>query len=415
MKILYIHQYFVSPRQQGGTRSYELSQFLMKQGHEVTMITSGLSNPEYPVVDGAMVTEYDVDGIRLLSIRAGYNDARAGTGMPGWKRMLGFHKFAWSAANVGKALDSPDIIFATHTPLMVGLSGVLLRRHFGVPFVFEIRDLWPEALVNIGVLRSRMIIAYLKKMSGFLYRTADHLSAASPGMKEGILQYGIPDEKVTVVTNASDLEMFGAHVDGTGERERLAIGSRFAVIYFGAHGKANGLDYVLDAAAELKRRGRTNIALVLHGDGGTKLELKERARREGLDNVVFSDPVPSKKQMSKIVAACDACMTIYRASKEVTWSPNKLFDALAAEKPVLVNVPGWLGQTVEENECGYMTHPTDADTLADAVERLEADRDLCARFSTNSRRLAEDVFAREKQAAKLEAVFTRLVNCAASR
>lgn len=379
------------------------------------MITSGLSNPEYPVVDGEVVTEYDVDGIRLLSIRAGYNDARAGTGMPGWKRMLGFHQFAWSAAKVGKALDSPDIIFATHTPLMVGLSGVLLRRHFGVPFVFEIRDLWPEALVNIGVLRSRMIIAYLNKMSGFLYRTADHLSAASPGMKEGILQYGIPDEKVTVVTNASDLEMFGAHVDGAGERERLGIGSRFAVIYFGAHGKANGLDYVLDAAAELKRRGRTNIALVLHGDGGTKLELQERAQREGLDNVVFSDPVPSKKQMSEIVAACDACMTIYRASKEVTWSPNKLFDALAAEKPVLVNVPGWLGQTVEDNECGYMTHPTDANTLVDAVERLEADRDLCARVSKNSRRLAEDVFARDKQAAKLEAVFTRLAHGEASR
>lgn len=372
------------------------------------MITSGLSNPEYPVVDGDEVTKYDVDGIRLLSIRAGYNDARAGTGMPGWKRMLGFHQFAWSAAKVGKDLEAPDIIFATHTPLMVGLSGVLLRRHFGVPFVFEVRDLWPEALVNIGVLRSRIVITYLKKLSGFLYRTADHLSAASPGMKEGILQYGIADEKVTVVTNASDLEIFGAHVDGAGERERLGIGNRFAIIYFGAHGKANGLDYVLDAAVELKRRGRTNIALVLHGDGGTKLELKERARREGLDNVIFSDPVPSKKQMSRIVASCDVCMTIYRASKEVTWSPNKLFDALAAEKPVLVNVPGWLGQTVEENECGLMTHPTDAGTLVDAVERLEADRDLCVRFSKNSRRLAEDVFAREKQAGKLETVFMRL-------
>lgn len=409
MNILYIHQYFVTPRQQGGTRSYELSRYLIGKGHRVTMITSGLQNPEFPVRDGEAVTEYETDGIRVLAIRGGYNDGRAGTGMPGWKRMLGFHKFAWKAAQIGKRQERPDVIFATHTPLMVGVSGVLLRRHFEVPFVFEVRDLWPEALVNIGVLRAPLVIAYLRRMAAFLYRGADHLSAASPGMKEGILKYGIADEKVTVVTNASDLAIFGPQVDGSAERGRLGLGDRFAAIYFGAHGRANGLDYVLDAAAELKQRKREDIALVLHGDGGLKAELKARAEQEGLDNVVFSDPVPEKERMSRIVAGCDACMTIYRASKEVTWSPNKLFDALAAGKPVLVNVPGWLGDTVERNGCGTQTHPTNATTLADAIEKLADDREFRARCATNARRLAEEEFAREKQAAKLEACFMRLV------
>ena len=409
MKILYIHQYFVTPGQQGGTRSYEISRYLIGRGHSITMITSGLQNTEFPVRDGEDVTAYDVDGIRLLAIRSGYNDARAGTGMPGWKRMLGFHQFAWKAARIGRREPRPDLVFATHTPLMVGLSGVMLRRHFKVPFVFEVRDLWPEALVNIGVLTSKPVIAYLRRLAGYLYRTSDHLSAASPGMKAGILAYGIPAEKVTVVTNASDLDMFDPQKDGTQERERLGLGTRFAAIYFGAHGKANGLEYVLDAAAELKRRGRDDIALVLHGDGGTKSALKRRVVDEVLDNVVFSDPVPSKEQMSRIVAACNACMTIYRASKEVTWSPNKLFDALAAGKPVIVNVPGWLGETVEKHDCGFMTHPTDALTLADAIVRLADDCDLCERLSTNSRRLAEQEFAREKQAAKLEAAFCSLV------
>ena len=410
MKILYIHQYFTSPRQQGGTRSYEMSQFLIKQGHEVTMITSGRANPEYPTQNSKQMTEYDVDGIRLLSVSGGYNDSRQGTGMAAWKRMLYFHQFAWAAYKAGRSEEKPDIIFATHTPLMVGLSAYFLRRRFKVPFVFEIRDLWPEALVNIGVLRSPLVVGYLKRMSGFLYRTADHLTAASPGMKEGILKYKVPDEKVTVVTNASDLKLFGKHVNGSLERERLGLGDRFAVIYFGAHGKANGLDYVLDAANELKNRGNNSIALVLHGDGGTKPQLMDRARQEELDNVVFSEPVPLKSQMSEIVAACDACMTIYQSNKEVTWSPNKLFDALAAEKPVLVNVPGWLGEVVEENGCGYMTHPTNATTLADAIERLQADPEQAAVFARNARRVAEDVFARDIQAAKLENVFKQLHN-----
>lgn len=411
MNILYIHQYFVTPRQQGGTRSYEIARFLLSKGHNVTMITSGLRNAEFPVRHGEKITEYDADGIKVLSIRAGYNDARAGTSMAGWKRMLSFHHFAWLAAQAGKRLkEVPDIIFATHTPLMIGFAGILLRHHYNRPFVFEIRDLWPEALINIGVLRSRFVAAYLRNMSKYLYKTADHLSAASPGMKEGILRYGIPDNKVTVVTNASDLTLFHPDIDGSAERRRLALENRFAAIYFGAHGEANGLDYLLEAATELKRRGRNDIVLVLHGDGGTKMHLKNRADREQLDNVVFSDPVPLKEEMSRIVAACDACMTIYRASKEVTWSPNKLFDAFAAGKPVLINVPGWLGETVEKNECGLMTHPTDATSFVDAILKLADDRQLCAQFSKNSRKIAEEVFARDKQAAKLEEVFLHLTS-----
>ncbi len=372
------------------------------------MITSGVCNPEFPVKDGEFASAYLTDGIDLLAVRAGYNDARAGTGMPGWRRMLAFHRFARAAWKVGRQVQKPDLIFATHTPLMVGQAGLSLKKHFGVPFVFEVRDLWPEVLVNIGVLRNRFVVSYLCNMARRIYQAADHISAASPGMKDGILRYGVPDDKITVVTNASDLDLFGPHVDGTAERERLGLGNRFSVIYFGAHGQANGLDYVLDAAAELKRRSREDVAFVLHGDGGEKARLIRRAATEGLDNVVFSDPVPEKNQMSRIVAGCDACMTIYRASKELTWSPNKLFDALAAGKPIVVNVPGWLGDTVEQNKCGIQIDPANPASLADALEAMADDQAFCRRCAMNSRRLAEDVFAREKQAAKLEAVFHKL-------
>ncbi len=410
MKILYIHQYFITPRVAGGTRSYELSRHLIKKGHEVTMITSGISNTEHPVEANNDFTRYKTDGLKVLSVRAGYNDARKGTGMPGWRRILAFMHFARVAKKVSKTLPCPDVVFATHTPLTVGLSGIALKKHFDIPFVFEVRDLWPEALVNIDALKNPFAIAYLRSMARKIYHDADAIIAASPGMKEGVLKYGIPSEKVTVITQGCDLELFKPSRKGAGIREKLGLGDRFSAIYFGAMGYANGLEYAVEAARLLKQRGRKDIVIVLHGDGGNKKELKNKTDALGLDNVVFSDPVPAKEDLAQIIAACDVCMTIYRASKEHTWSPNKMFDALSAGKPVLINVPGWLGSLIEDNFCGFETDPLDPRTLADRLEQLADDRDLVEEFSRNSRKLAEARFSRSVLGDRLESVLSNVVD-----
>jgi len=332
VRILYIHQYFASRRGRTGTRSYEFGRYLTGKGHHVTMITSGLANEEFPVAEGRPYSEHEVDGIRVVSIAAGYNDPHVGTATTGWRRMLKFYEFARLASRVGKSLDKPDVVFATHTPLTVGLAGKALARHFGAPFVFEVRDLWPEALVNVGALRNPLAIAWLRRMARKLYRAADHIVALSPGMKEGIARTGVPAEKVTMIPNASDLDLFRPDLDGSASRERLGLGARFAAVYFGAMGTANSLDYAIEAARLLAERGRDDIVLVLHGSGGKRRELHDLARQYGLDNVVFSDLVPDKAEVARIVAGCDVCMTIYRAAKEHTWSPNKMFDALAANR-----------------------------------------------------------------------------------
>lgn len=409
MHILYIHQYFITPHQQGSTRSYELSRYLLKHGHQVTMVTSGVQNTAFPVKGREFATTYEVDGIRLISVRGGYNDARSGTAMPGWRRFLSFHGFAWAAVRAGKRVEEPDLVFATHTPLTVGYTGMALKKHFGIPFVFEVRDLWPEALVNVGALSNSLVTAYLRWMALRFYNAADHITAASPGMKAGIMKYGIDGDKITVITNASDLELFHPEKDGMAERQRLGLDDRFAAIYFGAMGAANGLEYVLDAAAELKRRKRDDIVLVLHGDGGLRSKLQRRVARDVLDNVIFSDPVAEKTQMAAIVAGCDACLTIYKATRETTWSPNKFFDALAAGKPVLVNVPGWLGEAVMNNHCGFQTDPADSSTLCDALEKLADNPEMRKTCGENARYLAETEFAREIQGARLEQVFKHLL------
>ncbi len=408
INILYLHQYFATRNGSTGTRSYEFARHLVSKGHHVTMMTSGLANREFTVPNGKQYAEFEADGIHVVAIAAAYNDPNVGTNLSGWQRMLKFYQFAWLAARVGKRLPKPDIVFATHTPLTIGLAGLALSRHFSVPFVFEVRDLWPEALVNVGALKNPLAIRWLKGMAKKVYAGADHIVALSPGMKEGIVRAGVPAGKVTVIPNGSDLDLFKPDLDGSIARQRLGLNGQFTAIYFGAIGLANGLEYAIEAARILSERGKDHIALMLLGGGGKKHELENLARKYKLRNVIFSGPT-DKDEVARIVAACQACMTIFRATKENTWSPNKMFDALAAGKPVLINVPGWLGETIENNHCGRCLDPNHPRELADALEELAANPELCRRMGENARTLAEREFAREKLADRFESVLLDVV------
>lgn len=411
MHVLYLHQYFATRSGFTGTRSYEFSQYLISRGHRVTMMTSGRHNvPELTVGPGQDVVEREVNGIQVVAIDAAYNDPLKGTGMGGAKRMMEFLSFARLAAKVGRRLPRPDVVFATHTPLTIGLAGMKLGRHFDVPFVFEVRDLWPAALINVGALRNPLAIWWLRRMERRIYGAAKHIVALSPGMKQGVVDAGVSPERVTVITNGCDLDLFHPDVDGSAERRRLGLGDRFAAVYFGAMGLANGLHYAVEAARILRDRGDTHIVIVLHGQGGKRAELQAMVRDLKLDNVLFSDPLPDKAGVARIVAGCDACMTIYAATdKEQTWSPNKMFDALAAGKPVLINVPGWLSETITGNDCGLSVDPARPEALADALQQLAADPEACARMSRNARALAEREFARDILADRLERVLLNAV------
>jgi len=404
--VLYLHQYFATRAGVTGTRSYEFSKYLLSRGHKVTMITSGRRNvPEMTVPTGHDSIEVDIDGIRVVPIAAGYNNPLEGTGMSGLQRMGEFSAFARLATKVGRTLPRPDIVFATHTPLTIGLPGMKLARHFGVPFIFEVRDVWPDALINIGALTNPIAIWWMRRLAKRIYAASDHIVALSPGMKEGVVRAGVAPEKVTVIPNGCDLTLFRPDVDGTAARERLGLGDRFAALYFGAMGRANGLDYVLDAARILKDRGKTNIAIVLHGDGGERTRLKDRVAVEKLDNVVFSDIVPDKAAVAEIVAAANVCMTIYaKTTLETGWSPNKMFDALAAGRPVLINVPGWLRETIEGNGCGRFVDPERPDALAQVIAELTEDAAAVATMGQAARCLAENEFDRRDLASALSRI-----------
>jgi glycosyltransferase involved in cell wall biosynthesis len=410
MHILYLHQYFATRKGTTGTRSYEFARYLTGKGHRVTMITSGLENREFPVPDDKKYAEFETQRINVIAIAAAYNDPQVGTGMSGLQRMFKFYQFAWLACRVGQKLPAPDVVFATHTPLTIGLAGLTLGRYFKVPFVFEVRDLWPEALVNVGALKNPLVIWWLERMAKKIYAGAKHIVALSPGIKEGIVRAGVPADKVTVIPNAGDLDLFSPDIDGSAQRRRLGLKDRFTAIYFGAMGLANGLEYVIEAARILAERGNDHIVLVLLGSGGKRVELEKLASEYELKNVIFSNPAYDKEQLAQIVAGCDVCLTIYRAAKEYTWSPNKMFDALAAGKPVLINVPGWLGETIEKNNCGRCIDARRPKMLADALQELAANPKLCRQMAKNARELAEREFDRLKLAKIFENVLIEAVS-----
>ena len=223
--------------------------------------------------------------------------------------------------------------------------------------------------------------------------------ALSPGMRDGVIAAGVPPEKVTLVPNASDLELFSPDVDGAPARQRLGLGDGFLCSYFGTMGEANDLTQVIEAATQLQDQGEDGVTFVLHGDGKRRPSLERLAHERDLRNVVFSDPIPDKHSVAELAAASDVCLTIYKDVPVLyTCSPNKLFDTFAAGRPAIVNTPGWLRELVERHEAGLYARPGDPADLAEKVLYLRDHPDVAERYGRNARRLAEQEFSRDELA-----------------
>jgi len=399
MRILYLHQYFMTRAGVGGTRSYEFARRFVARGHEVSMVTAASSPDD---------ARRDVDGIDVVPVRAGYSDYMSGTAMAYGRRVLAFGQFAAAATTTVVRLPKPDVIYATSPPLTMAFPAMAGARRHGVPLVFEVRDLWPEAPIQMGALRNPAAQWAARALERLVYRNAAEVIALSPGMRDGIVAAGVDPARVTMVPNASDLELFSPDVDGSPARERLGLGERFVCSYFGAMGEANDLTPVVEAAALMRERGDDGVAFVLHGDGKRRAGLEELARRRGADNVVFSDPIPDKASVAELAAASDVCMTIYKDVPILaTCSPNKLFDTFAAGRTAIVNTDGWLRSLVEDNDAGVFVRPNDPADLAARVAELRDHPDTVKRYGQNARLLAEREFDRDMLAERSLSVLER--------
>ena len=395
MHVLYFHQYFLTPRCSGGTRSYELARELLSKGHKVTLVCMSLGEdlglggkPDDFIRKGV------VDGIDIIQLNLAYNNYQRLL-----KRFWLFIVYAVCSIFYALTIDC-DIIFATSTPLSAGIPGIFARYLRRKPFVFEVRDLWPELPRAMGIITNPLVLGCMSLLEIMSYRAASACVALSPGIKEGILRRSPAGREVTLIPNGCDLDIFvpgnRAELDLPGVEPTDCV-----AVFTGAHGIANGLHAVLDAALLLKARGRKDIKLFFVGDGRLKPALVERAQREGLDNCHFLKPVP-KVQLGKIISCADVGLMILDNIPAFYYgtSPNKFFDYIASGLPVLNNYPGWLADMIKEHRCGLAVPPGDPQAFADALCWFADHPEKRPEFRKNARTLAEREFDRNHLAAK---------------
>jgi len=395
MKVLYYHQYFTTPDLGGGTRSYEFAKKLIERGHQVTIVCAGEID-KYNLAPSSQnnINRGYVDGIEVIQIVLPYSNY---DGIA--KRTVTFLKFAFKGIRIALR-EEYDILFATTTPLTAGIPGIFMKwMGKKEKFVFEVRDLWPDLPKALGMKNPFLLwgMGILEKTS---YRKADACIGLSPGIREGIAKRSQKDKEIALIPNGCDLKMFKP-----GDRSKLQLGdikpTDTVAIFTGAHGIANGLDAVLDAAQVLIDKMRDDIILVFIGDGKLKPELVARANEEKLTNCRFFDSMP-KSKLNQIVSNADIGMMILANIPAFYYgtSPNKFFDYISSGLPVLNNYPGWLADMIEENDCGVVVLPNDAEAFADALIKLADNSVLRTTYGANARSLAEREFSRDELANK---------------
>lgn len=402
MRLLYFHQHFATPAGASGTRSYEFARALVRRGHRVTVVCgahalSGLDLPQDAARGWARGT---VDGIDVISLPLPYSNRDSLL-----RRAYVFTRFALRSASIALTEDV-DLVFATSTPVSAAIPGLAAKWFRGIPFVFEVRDLWPDLPRALGV-RNPFVLGLMTLLERLAYRSADAVIGLAPGIVAAVRERSARGLPVELIPNGCDLETFSparrgpCRLPGVGPDD-------FVAGFTGAHGQANGLDALLDAARELKRRGDRRVKLAFLGDGREKDRLAAAARAEGLDNCLFLPPVP-KVALGDVTASLGCGLMVLRDVPEFRHgtSPNKFFDYLSAGVPVLNNYPGWVADMIEERRCGIVVPPGEPAAFADALQYLASDPAACASMGAAARRLAEERFARSNLAAGFCVVLER--------
>jgi glycosyltransferase involved in cell wall biosynthesis len=411
MHILLIHQAFAALDEPGGTRHHELARYLAGRGHRVTVIASRVSYltgaplrlpPSSPKMGG----EQDGGGVRVL--RAYTYSALHKSFV---HRVFGFFSFMASSFFLGLGVRGVDLVWGTSPPIFQGVTAWLLARIKGVPFLFEVRDLWPKFAMAVGVLRDPLLIRMSLWLERFLYRRADRVMVNSPGYVAHVS--GLGARRADLVPNGADPEMFDPADKGTAFRSRcVANGERrgkFIVLYAGAHGMSNDLGIVLDSAG-LLAESDPDVQIVFLGDGKEKPALEKRAAELRLANVTFLPPLP-KSEMAAALAGADACLAILKPIDEYkTTYPNKVFDYMAAGRPVVLAIDGVIREVVEAAGCGVFARPGDPAALAEAILVLAMDRKKARLMGLKGRRYLEEHFSREKMAEQLTSILEEMTD-----
>jgi glycosyltransferase involved in cell wall biosynthesis len=301
-----------------------------------------------------------------------------------------------------------DLVIGTSPPLFQSVSAwgiAFLRRK---PFLLEVRDLWPEFAIDMGVLRNKMLIRMSRWLEIFLYKRATHILVNSPAYVEYLLSKHVPVSKITFIPYGTDIDMFTPDVDGSKLRKDLALDGKFVISYTGALGIANDIPTILRAAKRLEEV--TGIYFVVFGDGKERRHLEAEAAQLGLKNLTFAGTRP-KHEMGQVLAASDAGIAILQNIPMFrTTYPNKVFDYMAAGRPTLLAIDGVIREVIEKSHGGIFVPPGDDEKLANAALRLYTDRQATSAMGVSARKYLVENFDRRQKMAETEALLVRLAN-----
>ena len=405
MRILLINQAFVSPEEPGHTRHFEMAKFLQSHGHELVIVASDLNyqTGQRTVARRGLFAEQNFDGVRVLrsyiypALHRSY-----------FWRVISFFSFMFSSVWTALQVRDVDLVMGTTPPIFQAVSAWFVAWMRRKPFLLEVRDLWPEFGVSMGVLKNPLVIALARWLERFLYARATHILVNSPAYREYMLAKGVPANKVTYIPYGTDVDMFHPAVDGASIRAELGLQDKFVVLYAGALGQANDIDTLLRAAKRLKVEER--IRFVLFGDGKERPRLEAEAQRMGLSNVLFAGVRP-KKDMPRVVAAADACLAILQDIPMFrTTYPNKVFDYMAAGRATVLVIDGVSRRLMEESGGGVFVQPGDDAMLAETILALSKDPQRLQQMGRNAREYLVKHLDRRDKLNETLALLVRLVD-----
>ena len=413
LHVLLIHQAFAGPNDAGGTRHYELGRRFVAEDRRFTVVASDVSYLTGERIvrstkagskkDGSKKKgpkEEDLDGVRVVRART----VRALHRSFVW-RVISFLSFTVSSVFAALAAGKVDLVMGTTPPIFQAVSAWLVSRLRRRPLLLEVRDLWPEFAIDLGVLKNPLLISISRRLEGFLYKAAAHIVVNSPAYRDYLLTKGVADAKITVIPNGVDAAAF-AGVSGVEMRRSFGLDGQFVVTYAGALGMANDIPAILNAAERL--RECEDVRFLLVGDGKDRMSLEAMAREKGLRNVIFAGARP-KSEMPAIIAASDVCLaTLKNIPMFTTTYPNKVFDYMAAGRPTVLAIDGVIRKVLEEAGGGIFVPPGDDAALASAIKRLRAEPETAAAMGRSARDHVTRHFDRAEQARQFVALIERL-------
>ena len=403
MKVIYLHQYFCTPSMSSGTRSYEMARRLVKKGHKVYMISSKHSH------SGIKERNFSIEeGINVWWLPVKYSN-----NMNFIQRIYSFIVYCIYAYIIGRKLNY-ELVLASSTPLTVAIPGIFLSKIRKVPFILEVRDLWPAIPIKLRIIRNVLLIKLSQYLERISYRLSDKIIALSYGMRDGIINTGINKSKITVIPNGSDIELFNINSKsniGFIDQTDCLKTDRDIIIYTGAIGKINGLSYMAFMAEEMIKLN-PNVLFCIIGDGVEKDKVNLLAKKLGImNNNFYMVPKMSKKKLPQILSI-STVLTSFVINEKILWnnSANKFFDGLAAGKPLMINYGGWQADLLNEYDAGIVVSPDDPIIGAKKLNDLLSDKQRLHNMGQAGLELAKTVFNRNELYKSFENVLLEASN-----